>query len=109
MELLTFEGPVLLAVLVIVSLIVMILAEAVVMILFKLNRFGKAFLDAVMANIGSILLAILLFLVFNKAEFEDVSQLTELFVLYFIASLFEGWIVKLLNNRLRWGRILLAS
>src|ERR1044071_10215760 len=86
-----------------------ILVEALVLLLFRLNGFGKCLLDSLMANIGFFLLAVLLVLAFNKSEFEGVSQTTELFVLYVITVLLEGWIIKLLNAKLGWGRILVAS
>jgi hypothetical protein len=61
-----------------------------------------------MANIGSLLLGTLLVLIFNKAEF-SVSQIFELVILYCITSLFEGWLIKLLNPKMGWGRIILTS
>jgi hypothetical protein len=86
-----------------------ILLEATVMFLFKLNRFGKCTIDSLMANIGSFLLGVLLFLIFNKTEFEGVSQLTLLIIFYFITVFFEGWIIKLLNTKSGFGKIIKAS
>jgi len=85
-----------------------VIVETVVMLLFKFDRFSKSVVDAIMANIGSLLLGILLVLVFNKAEF-SVSQVFELVILYCITSLFEGWLIKLLNPKMGWGRIILTS
>jgi len=85
-----------------------VIVETIVMLLFQFDSFSKSLVDSVMANIGSLLLAILLFLVFNKAEFE-VSQLSELVVLYFITSIFEAWLIKLLNAKMTFGRIILTS
>jgi hypothetical protein len=86
-----------------------LLAEAAVMFLFKLNRFGKTLLYSFMANIGSFLLFILLFLVLNKQEFDGISQLSELVIFYLVSCLFEAWIIRLLSPELSWGRILPAS
>ena len=85
-----------------------VIVETIVMLLFKFDSFGKSLVDSVMANIGSLLLGILLFLVFNKAEF-GVSQVSELVILYFITSIFEAWLIKLLNPKMTFGRIILTS
>ena len=50
-----------------------VVIETVVMVLFKFDRFGRSLVYSIMANIGSLLLGILLFLIFNKTEF-GVSQ-----------------------------------
>lgn len=85
-----------------------VVMETVVMVLFKFDRFRKSLVYSIMANIGSLLLGILLFLVFNKTEF-GVSQQSELIVLYCVTSLFEAWLIKLLSPRTGWGRIILTS
>jgi hypothetical protein len=85
-----------------------VVVETIVMLLFKFDSFGKSLLDSIMANIGSLLLGILLFLVFNKTEF-GISQVSELMILYFITSIFEAWLIKLLNTRMTFGRIILTS
>jgi hypothetical protein len=91
------------------SFLLVVLVEAVVMLLFRLNPFSRCTRDSLMANIGSLLLGIFLFLVLNKVEFEGLSVLAELGIFYIIASLFEAWIVKLLTKGQRWPRILAAS
>jgi len=78
------------------------------MVLFKFDRFGRSLVYSIMANIGSLLLGILLFLIFNKTEF-GVSQRSELIILFCITSLFEAWLIKLLNPGISWGRIILTS
>ncbi|HEV8283800.1 MAG TPA: hypothetical protein VGQ09_05800 [Chitinophagaceae bacterium] len=85
-----------------------VIIETIVMVLFKFDRFGKSLVDSIMANIGSLLLGIFLFLVFNKTEF-GVSQVFELAVLYIIISIFEAWLIKLLNAKMGWGRIIITS
>lgn len=109
MYMLLAEGFWLFGGLVVASFILTVLAEAVVMLLFKLNSFMKCVTDSLMANIGSLLLGILFFLVFNKSEFKGISQLGELFIFYFITSFFEAWIIKLLNVKTSWGRLIMAS
>jgi hypothetical protein len=85
-----------------------VIIETVVMVLFKFDRFRRSLVYSIMANIGSLLLGILLFLIFNKTEF-GVSQRSELIVLFCITSVFEGWLIKLLNPGMGWGRIILTS
>ncbi len=85
-----------------------VVIETVVMVLFKFDRFGRSLVYSIMANIGSLLLGILLFLIFNKTEF-GVSQRSELIILFCITSLFEAWLIKLLNPGMGWGRIILTS
>jgi len=85
-----------------------VIIETIVMMLFKFARFGKSLIDSIMANIGSLLLGILLFLVFNKTEF-NVSQISELFILFCIVSIFEAWLIKLLNSAMSWRRIIVTS
>ena len=85
-----------------------VVIETVVMVLFKFDRFGRSLGYSIMANIGSLLLGILLFLIFNKTEF-GISQRSELIILFCITSLFEAWLIKLLNPGIGWGRIILTS
>jgi hypothetical protein len=85
-----------------------VVIETVVMVLFRFDRFGKSLVYSIMANIGSLLLGILLFLVFNKTEF-GISQRSELVILFCITALFEAWLIKLLNPRMAWGRIIVTS
>lgn len=88
--------------------IITVVMETVIMVLFRFDRFGKSLVDSVMANIGSFLLGILLFLIFNKTEF-GISQRSELIILFCIISLFEAWLIKLLNPGMGGGRIILTS
>jgi hypothetical protein len=85
-----------------------VIVETVVMLLFKFDRFSKSLVDAIMANIGSVLLGVLLFLIFNKTEF-SISEVSELVILYCITSIFEAWLIKLLNVKMGWRKILVTS
>jgi len=85
-----------------------VIVETIVMLLFKFEGFSKSVVDSFMANIGSLLLGILLFLVFNKTEF-GISQMSELVVLYVITALFEAWLIKLLRTYMPFGRIIATS
>ena len=88
--------------------IITVVLETVVMVLFKFDRFRRSLVYSIMANVGSLLLGLLLFLVFNKTEF-GVSQQSELIVLFCVTSLFEAWLIKLLNPVAGWGRIIVTS
>jgi len=85
-----------------------VIIETIVMVLFRFDRFGKSVVDSIMANIGSLLLGIFLFLVFNKTEF-NISQITELFFFYCITALFEALLIKLLNPAMSLIRIIVTS
>jgi hypothetical protein len=85
-----------------------VIVETIVMLIFKFDRFRKSLVDAIMANIGSVLLGILLFLIFNKTEF-SISEVFELIILYCITSIFEAWLIKLLNVKMGWGKIIVTS
>jgi hypothetical protein len=85
-----------------------VIVETIVMLLFKFDSFGKSIVDSLMANIGSLLLGLLLFLVFNKTEF-GISQVAELVILYIITALFEAWLIKLLRTYMPFGRIIITS
>ena len=85
-----------------------VIIETIVMVLFRFDRFGKSVVDSIMANIGSLLLGILLFLVFNKTEF-NISQIAELFFLYCITAIFEALLIKLLNPSMGMIRIVVTS
>ena len=85
-----------------------VIIETLVMLVFKFDRFRKSLVDSVMANIGSLLLGILLFLIFNKTEF-NLSQRAELFIFYCIVSIFEALLIKLLKPKMGWLKILFTS
>jgi hypothetical protein len=108
-HLLAIENLWLVAALGLFSFLLVVLVEAIIMLLFRINSFGRCFRDSFMANVGTLLLGILLFLVFNKMEFEGLTELAELGAFFLIASLFEGWIVKLLNTNGPWSKVLAAS
>jgi hypothetical protein len=91
------------------SFLVVILVEAGIMTGFKLNGFGRNVRDSLMANIGSALLCLLLFLIMNKIEIEELTHLIIFTVFFLVSAFFEGWIIKLLNRSQRWSRILAAS
>jgi hypothetical protein len=85
-----------------------VIIETVIMVILKFDPFKKILIDSVMANIGLFLLVILLVLIFNKEEF-DISQVTELFILYCISSIFEAWLIKLLNTTMSWTKIIVTN
>jgi len=86
-----------------------VLIEAVILYLFKLNRFGRCFRDSLMANIGSALLCLLLLLILNKVEIEGMTHLMIFSFFFLVSSFFESWIIRLLNKQLKWSMIFAAS
>ena len=91
--------------------VVIILIEAIVMMVFKMNRFGKSLGDSVIVNIASILI---IFLVIGiLADIEVGTFDAPLFVtgagLYLLTFLGESLVLKLLNKKLPWRRIVSIS
>jgi len=91
------------------SFLIVILVEAIILTFFKLNRFGRNLRDSLMANIGSALLCLLLFLILNKIEIEGDTDLIMFAIFFLVSSFLEAWIIKLLNRPFRWSKILAAS
>lgn len=86
-----------------------VVVEAFVLYLFRLNSFGRCFRDSIMANIGSGLLCLLLLLVLNKVEIDGLTHLIIFAFFFLVSSFFETWLIRLLNNQLSWSKILPAS
>jgi len=88
-----------------------IFAEAVVMLLFKLNRFGKCLLDSSIVNIASLVVGFMIFesrLVRGEGRNGDLS-LPSWLTLFAITAIVEGLLLMLLNRKLPRARIWLAS
>src|SRR2546423_4295260 len=51
----------------VVAMIIIIFLEAIVMLLFKLNKFGKCILDSFIVNIASLIIGYLLLSVLGRA------------------------------------------
>lgn len=91
------------------SFLIVSMVEAIILFLFRLNPFGRCFRDSILANIGSGLLCLLLMLILNKVEIEWLSHLMIFSFFFVVSSIFETWIIRLLNSQLTWGKILPAS
>jgi hypothetical protein len=91
------------------SFLIVILVEAAIMTGFRLNRFGRNVRDSLMANIGSALLCLFLFLNLDKIELEWLTHLMIFGVYFLVSALLEAWIIKMLNRPQSWSRILGAS
>lgn len=91
-----------------VILLAVILIEAVVMLLFKLNRFGKSFLHSLIVNVASALIGYLLIsqvLIFN----ESISAVIQWLTYFGLTVLIEGVILMLLNPKSSKGKTWLVT
>ena len=85
--------------------------EAIIMQSFKLNRFFKSLGDATLVNSASVLI---IFLVVGILADIEVGMIDSPLVitglgLFIVTSLTEGVVLKLLNKKLPWRRLLLTS
>jgi hypothetical protein len=84
-------------ILIILFMIAVTLIEAVVMVLFKLNKFGKCLLDSFLVNVASLVVGFLISTFYN-INLGGNSYLS--LVIGFIASvLVEGLLLQLLNRK----------
>ena len=95
----------------IILLVLIILIEAIVMLLFKLNRFAKSLGDSAIVNIASVLI---IFLVTGILADIEVGAIDAPLILtgaglYLLTFLGESLVLKLLNKNIRWRRIISAS
>jgi hypothetical protein len=109
--LLDIKGPLSFFTPLLILFVIIVLIEAVVMMVFKLNRFVKAIGDSVIINIASVLIIFLVVGILADIQVGTVDA--PLFVtaagLYFLTFIAEGLVLKLLNKGLRWGKIISAS
>ena len=108
---LDIKGPLSFFTPLVILMVLIILIEAIVMMLFKLNRFAKALGDSTIVNIASVLIIILVIGIMADIEVGMVDAPliltgTGLFLLTFLG---ESLVLKLLNKNQPWRRIASAS
>ena len=84
-----------------------IFLEALIMTLFKYNRFGKSLRDSFKVNLVSFVIGIVL-LVFNDNYF-DLGDFTGLLAMFFVSMLIETFLLYLLNKNKPVMQTLLVS
>ncbi len=102
-------GPFLLIVPLFFFMIVCILFEAITMVVFKMNGFGKSLGDSAIVNIASILLGFLLVSIFNRIEFDEGPFVLIFCGLFVVTVLTEGALLKALNKSKPGRRIFFVS
>ena len=95
----------------VILMVLIILIEAIIMFIFKLNRFPKSFGDSAIVNIASVLIIFLVIgiLADIKVGTIDSPLILTAAGLYLLTFLGESLVLKLLNRNLSWRRILPAS
>lgn len=88
-----------------VLLIAITLVEAIVMLLFKVNNFGKCLLDSFVANLVSMLAGYLISYALYDVSYDGGNGYTGLLIAFLLSVLIEGLVVKLMNGRLSHGKI----
>ena len=95
----------------IILMVLIIISEAIIMMFFKLNRFAKSLGDSVIVNIASLLIIFLVIGILADIEVGAIDA--PLFLtgagLYLLTFIGESLVLKLLNRKLSWRRILPAS
>ena len=108
---LDIKGPLSFFTPLVILMVLIILIEAIVMMLFKLNRFAKALGDSTIVNIASVLIIILVIGILADIEVGTVDA--PLIVtgagLFLLTFLGESLVLKLLNKNQPWRRIASAS
>ena len=108
---LDIKGPLSFFTPLVILMVLIILIEAIVMMLFNLNRFAKALGDSTIVNIASVLIIILVIGILADIEVGTVDA--PLIVtgagLFLLTFLGESLVLKLLNKNQPWRRIASAS
>lgn len=89
-------------------LLVIIAVEAVIMLLSKINRFGKSFLQSALVNIVSTL-AGYLFVSLGGGFNGSVPLLTQWAIFFGITVLIEGLLMMVLNAKTSKGKLWLVT
>lgn len=81
-----------------------VLVEAIVMLLFKLNNFWKCLLDSFVANLASMLAGYLITYAIYNVTFEGAGY-AGILIAFVLSVLIELLVVKVMNRKLTYKRI----
>jgi hypothetical protein len=101
-------GPLLLIGPLVIFMFCIVLAEAMIMYLMKMNRFLKCVGDSILANLGSLLIGVLLFFIGGRTDIE-LSFWAVFAGLYVITVVSEAIFLKWLNKEQSWKRVFTIS
>lgn len=85
-----------------------IVTEAVIMLLMKYNKAGKAFLDSLVINLVSLGVGYVV-LYFNSSLDLNSNELLNLFLLFLLTVLIEGITLYLLNRNKPLNKTILVA
>lgn len=92
-----------------IIIIVCVLTESVLITAFGLRPFPKAILQAVVANLLSVLLVYMIWPVMARLNVDEGKLFPLLPILIVSTIISETLILKLFNRTARWSRVLLIS
>ena len=85
---------------VIALLILIILIEAVVMLFFNFNKFGKCLLDSFLVNLASLIAGFILSsLNLSISVLDNPGNITVILIALLVTIVVEGWVLQLLNMK----------
>jgi hypothetical protein len=93
----------------IIFMIIAVVAEALVMIIMKYNKGGKAFLDSFLANLASLIAGYILLLLPGSSLYFFDSEVLNWLVLYGGTVVVEFVVLWLLNRKHSAGKTWLVS
>ncbi len=89
--------------------VVCILFEAVVIKLFRLNRFGRAIASAALVNIASIAVMYMVWPLISRMDIDEDKVFPLLPLLFITAILVEGLFLWLLNRKVEAKKLFLIA
>lgn len=95
--------------LMVVLMLITVVLEAVIMLLMKYNKAGKAFLDAFLINLVSLTAGFFIKFVNTGSIFVTQSALANLFILFAITVIVEFGMLYLLNRKTALQKTLITS
>ncbi|MBS1921137.1 MAG: hypothetical protein JST17_12870 [Bacteroidetes bacterium] len=89
-------------------LLLVILIEAVIISLFRINNFGKAFLNSSIVNVVSTVIG---YLLNTRLDFfsEKISSTEQWLILFGITVVIEGLMMMVLNSKVSKGKLWLVT
>jgi hypothetical protein len=93
----------------IVFIIIAVVVEAIVMLLMKYNKAGKAFLDSFLVNIASLAAGFILSAFVGEIFYLTDSILLNWLILYVLTVVVEFLLLYLLNRKQPTGKTFLMS
>ena len=99
----------LIATVVLVYIVVCILFEAIVIMLLRINIFGRALWQSVVVNLASLVLIYMMWPIVSSMDIDEDKVFPLLPILFLVTLLTESVLLMPLNKNQSWKRIMLAT